>query len=247
MGPNFAECAKKFNQTDTTYNIPWQNYTWNYTVRYATAHGIISYIPESKTNLITLDGCRNLCGTGNEYYPWEIASTTISTWILPITGILLQAPFESNETLKTVLAIARWMGSPIASLSYILWNIKVTGKCALLVNMATTYESVPDDEDSQFAQIRDSLYILSVMNQYTIKPRMPSIEAEKLLRIALFSDSLQLEAVEDETRNLVQRRRKLAKLIREDRRRGVVPVFISLMWFLFSLAISLQSGKLSTT
>lgn len=52
----------------------------------------------------------------------------------------------------------------MASLSYVLWNIKVTSKCALMVDMATMYDEVPD-QGSQFAQIRDSFYILSVMNQ----------------------------------------------------------------------------------
>jgi hypothetical protein len=81
------------------------------------------------------------------------------------------------------------------------------------------------------------------MNQFAVKQGMPKVEAEKLLRIALFSDSLQLEVVEDDTRNLVKRRRKLARSIRESRKKGVVPVFISLMWFLFSLVISIQQGK----
>jgi hypothetical protein len=46
-------------------------------------------------------------------------------------GMLLQAPFESNEFWQTMKAIFRWVGSPIASLSWILWNIEVSGKCAL--------------------------------------------------------------------------------------------------------------------
>lgn len=76
----------------------------------------------------------------------------------------------------------------------------------------------------------------------TIKRRMPAVAAEKLLRIALFSDSLQLTTSEDRSRSLVDRREKLATLIRRGRKKGVVPVFISLMWFLFSLAISIQAA-----
>ena len=34
----------------------------------------------------------------------------------------------------------------------------------MMVDMATSYDEFPS-EDSQFAQMRDSLYILSVMNQ----------------------------------------------------------------------------------
>ena len=54
--------------------------------------------------------------------------------------------------------------SPIASLSYVLWNIKVTGKCALMSDTAVGIDTY-DDEESPFAQARDALYILSVMNQ----------------------------------------------------------------------------------
>lgn len=71
---------------------------------------------------------------------------------------------------------------------------------------------------------------------------MPSVAAEKLLRIALFSDSLQLSLAQDRTHSLVRRRSDLAERIRQGRKKGVVPVFVSLMWFLFSLAISTQAA-----
>lgn len=70
---------------------------------------------------------------------------------------------------------------------------------------------------------------------------MPSIEAEKLLRVALFSDSLKLTA-EENTSGLIQQRYKLAALIRKSRKKGAVPVFISLFWFIFSLEISIQQA-----
>lgn len=84
--------------------------------------------------------------------------------VLPVIGLIVQAPFESNKNLDSFLALSRWIGNPIASISYVLWNIKITGKCAMMVDMATPYDKIPG-EDSQFAQMRDSLYILSVMNQ----------------------------------------------------------------------------------
>lgn len=91
--------------------------------------------------------------------------------VLPVIGLILQAPFESNANFKTFLALARWIGNPIASISYVLWNIKITGKCAMMVDMATPYDEFPD-KDSQFAQMRDSLYILSVMNQCKFSLRL---------------------------------------------------------------------------
>ncbi len=83
---------------------------------------------------------------------------------------------------------------------------------------------------------------------------MPAIEAEKLLRIALFSDTLRLSEgpqVLSQTGlsdldgmpkpELVERRTSLAQSLREYRRKGVVPVFFSFMWFFFALAISIVS------
>lgn len=82
--------------------------------------------------LLDFHGCQKLCGKGVDYYPWPRSSSTITTWILPILGVILQAPFESNAFWRTLFAIARWVGSPIASLMHILWNITASGKCAMM-------------------------------------------------------------------------------------------------------------------
>lgn len=161
MAPNFTHCSIDF----LTSIVPYCNYTYNGTADGLFHENCTSLAGKpSRSSLISADGCRHLCGMGNDYYSWKDASATITTWVLPVIGMLLQAPYESNEFWRTLWALARWMGSPVASLSYILWNIRATGKCALMVDMATTYEDIPD-QDTQFAQLRDSLYILSVMNQ----------------------------------------------------------------------------------
>ena len=49
-------------------------------------------------------------------------------------------------------------------MSYVLWNIKVKGKCALMVDMATKYDEYPP-ENSDFSKMRDSMFILCIMNQ----------------------------------------------------------------------------------
>ena len=153
MRPDFQACGNAFfNHSADIYS----KYLYNGSVR-----GILQ---SAKPTLITLEGCRQLCGTGTSYYPWKDASNTITTWVLPIIGMLVQAPFESNRAWQTILALCRWSGNPIAALSYILWNIKVTGKCALMVDMATRYDEYPD-QDSDFSRMRDSLFILCIMNQ----------------------------------------------------------------------------------
>lgn len=93
--------------------------------------GPVKLIPSNPLTQITYDGCVALCGRGNEWYPWSTTAATITTWVLPIVGTLLQAPFESNAFWRTVKAINRWIGSPISSLAFILWDIEISGKCAL--------------------------------------------------------------------------------------------------------------------
>lgn len=168
--PNFTSCSEAFIRAtrDPSLNL------WNLTqFRYnGSVYGPLSKLDDTKRTIVTLAGCRKICGTGSDYYDWKDSSATITTWVLPVVGLLLQAPYESNEFWRTLRALARWLGNPVASLSYILWNIKVTSKCALMVDMATNYEHIPGLYDegtpgklSQFAQIRDSMYILSIMNQ----------------------------------------------------------------------------------
>lgn len=66
------------------------------------------------------------------------------------------------------------------------------------------------------------------------------IAAEKLLRIALFSDELPMDI--ESTKGLTEQRKDLAGDIRAFRKKGVIPVFVSTLWFLLALAISIESS-----
>lgn len=105
--------------------------------------------------------------------------------------------------------------------------------------MALPYEVDRPGINSDWASMRDSFYILTTMNQYQIEPSISSKkEAEGLLRIVLFSKDLRLL----KGKSLLQKRSKLAQQLRASRKRGVVPVYISTMWFIFSLALSIQTA-----
>jgi len=122
----------------------------------------------------------------------------------------------------------------------------VSGRAALIVDMATIYKERPSS-DSDFSGIRDSFYILTVMNQYTINRKMrkpsdgPNV-AEKLLRTALFDEKLVVSG-----EKLPEIRKRTADHLRQSRKQGVVAVFISMGWFLFSLAISIQAGEITSS
>lgn len=123
--PDFATCGAYFIGNNTLNSSIYAQYVYEGTPR---------LIRKNTTSQITYKGCLALCGHGSAYYPWLDVASTITTWTLPVVGVILQAPFESNEFWATVFLLARWIGNPMASLSYTLWNIKVTGKCALLVS-----------------------------------------------------------------------------------------------------------------
>ena len=253
MAPNFTACGIVFLDQYSSGN---RTYAYNGSIRGVLSQG-------DRPALITIEGCLNLCGHGYEIYSSEIWTNTVTTWVLPIVGgLLLQAPFESNRFWRTCFALMRWLGSPISSLSYVLWNIKVIGKCALMVDMAVGYSELPLEttesptetaqsqattpgslvvKQSTFAGMRDSFYLLSVMNQFNIPPILPNMSAERLVRIALFSDTLVL-TTDPHSRSLPEVREQMAKDLRSRRRRGTVPVFISVVWFLVSLAISINTA-----
>jgi hypothetical protein len=108
------------------------------------------------------------------------------------------------------------------------------------VDMAVPYNETPG-ADSEFASMRDSFYILMNLNQYKMKPVISMTrEAEGLLRVVLFSQNLKLLG---KRKTLSQMRYKLAQDLRSNRRRGVVPVFISTLWFIFALGVSIEAGR----
>ena len=92
----------------------------------------------------------------------------------------------------------------------------------------------------------DGTYFTDLINHDLVKNKATMIAAEKLLRVALFSDELPMTA--ESTASLTEQRKDLAGTIRAFRKKGVIPVFVSTLWFLLALAISVQSsfGKRGT-
>ena len=134
-------------------------------------------------------------------------------------------------------------------------DIESSGKCALFgkqilqdganaakyitVDMCVPYNETPD-AGSEFVSMLDSSYILMNFNQYKLKPVISMTrEAEGLLWIVLFSKQLKLIG---KKKTLSQMRYRLAQDLRSNRRRDVVPIFISTLWFILVLGISIEAG-----
>ncbi|CUS13984.1 unnamed protein product [Tuber aestivum] len=58
--------------------------------------------------LLTVAACEKHCGSASTLNRWGTSSDTITTWVLPLVSLLLQAPFESNNFQQTMLLAFRW-------------------------------------------------------------------------------------------------------------------------------------------
>lgn len=184
---------------------------------------------------IKIAGCEALCGKGPHFHVWNDISATAANWVFPILGVLTGAPFDSNQTWGTVKLLCRWLGSPFICLSSILWSIKMTSRGCLLLDMSVPCDYVPDEHGS-FAALRDSLYVLDIMSQYDTG--IINQSTLRTFRVALFSD----ECPPGATQSLVDTRAALARALRATRRRGIVPVYVSLLWLILCLSFSIEDG-----
>ncbi|CAZ85439.1 unnamed protein product [Tuber melanosporum] len=226
---HFAQCGAKIKELAKNGSLP-SEYIYTGPVK-----GPLGQARNSKNPafLVTFAACEEYCGVTPEYYEWEKASDTITTWVLPLVGLILQAPFESNNFKQTMFVVFRWVGSPIVSMMCIFWNMKVTRKCAIMVDMSVDKDQYPPPPSS-FAELRDSFYLLSVVNQYelNIYTQLQERHIETILRVGLF----------DRRREIQRMRARVAASIRRERRRGTVQVLASLAWFLVAMGISINKA-----
>lgn len=74
----------------------------------------------------------------------------------------------------------------------------------------------------------------------SMKVSLPPTESESILRVVLFENTLQMHGSMESRDNIVARRTVLARALREGRKKGVIPVFISFLWYVFALALSIE-------
>jgi hypothetical protein len=219
----FADCLVKFyNNSTLLEQYAFYGTIWN---------------PEPDGLYITKHGCNTVCGTKPELHSWNDSSRAITTWVLPMLGMLLSAPFVSNEFRNTLRATVRWLGSPIMSLKQVLCSLELNSNCCRWLDMAVGIDDYPEQE-SLFGKLRDSLYLLSLLNQCTFDAK--SEDDLRILRIALFSNV----PSPNQNKSLATMRSELAKVLRDTRQRGVVAALISSFWFLFGVGVTIGAGKI---
>ncbi|KAK6354416.1 hypothetical protein TWF730_008822 [Orbilia blumenaviensis] len=102
---------------------------------------------------VSYETVKATCGATSGLYAWALISDTLTTWILPLFGLIVSLPWGSNGRGHTILMIFRWIGSPFASLTYIFWNLRAIGRAAILADLGTPRP--PRKSKTQRKEIRD--------------------------------------------------------------------------------------------
>ncbi|KAL9000535.1 MAG: hypothetical protein Q9169_000828 [Polycauliona sp. 2 TL-2023] len=123
--------------------------------------------------LITTDGCKHFCGSGTEYYSWQESSKTITTWVLPVLGLLVQLPFESNAVRIGTTSAMLTLESTAVSLGWFIF--------ALSLSIADAFGDVGKNQTAHDLAIGLLLAWLPVFVIATIVDRNP-IGAQSIRR-----------------------------------------------------------------
>lgn len=183
-------------------------------------------------------GCKHFCGSAPELNSFFDSASVLTNWILPTVTLFSQLPFEALgfHFHKNFEAFVNWIGSPAATLSTTLFNIHTIHQCRIL--------SQAPQEPEMRAAVRDTLYILSSINQFEYRRRGPMDQQRDtaLLRGILFpyvEDAYLDVKARNKLTGLAQ---NLAFQLRLQHRRGVVPLIISLVWFFLALIFSIVTA-----
>lgn len=192
---------------------------------------------------LTQAGCKKLCGSGAQLNGFNDAVQILANWGLPSIALFNQLPFEALGfgNLANIEALINWVGSPAATFSTTVFNIHMIHQCRRL-------STVPLSSEMQMV-VRDTLYILSCVNQYEYRRRGPEDTRRDtaLLRGVLFPFmTVRKNARTDKNKYLTRKVQKrltglahhLAFQLRLQRRRGVWPLAFSTLWFFLALTFS---------
>ena len=213
-------------------------------------------------------GCKVICEDPEEWY-WTtdigLTLAIISNWVLPIVALLAALPYDSlhrkndgakwyeGRVARTIDALLNWLGSPQTALTTTLFNIQQIRKC--LHATISSGEGLGGNGTLQPLR-RDAYYILSCVGQF----KLPQADDDDFLEpfvyglfrpfVTLDEGELAIPAEGDVplqqmgwqnkpkkwTSELLQ---EMAFHLRMLRRRGVYPVFVSILIFFIAYGVAL--------
>ena len=247
-GTDFAECAKIFTQENSTNSSGLVDSQGNSVFFNGPLVGF-NKSPDRPVT-ITKQACIDYCGTAPDYNTVVAAFQVLTTWVLPVLGLMGQLPYESLSRKKWSTnseAFANWIGAPAAALTTTLWNIFTIGQCQ-------RRPSSWADENPDI--IKDALYVLSCINQYEYPRRPPSrssqpnfsyMRRDQALLWGIMFPYIESPHINDLQRSKLEDITKLLAFhLRLQRRRGVYPIYIGVLWFgvAFGLSIALAFANL---
>ncbi|KAK0614395.1 hypothetical protein B0T14DRAFT_539890 [Immersiella caudata] len=189
-------------------------------------------VPRDSIIAMTYAGCRKLCST--EMNSPKAVLTITTTWIFPL-AILFGLPYDSLHYKKfrgTVSALSNWLGSPQTAITSTIFNFDQIRKCHRLASKGTP---------------EDTYYVLSCFNQFTIPMQGSGPEVNEQFVTTLIYGLFR--PLRDGPQNFDQKNidieytkqllALLASQLRLLRRRGVVPMMLSLGTFLAAFIFSI--------
>lgn len=219
-GANFSVCRQSIVQHSNQSYIDEFLYKGN-------IRGLKEGAPRPLT--LTVNGCNTLCGSSPELnHPFD-AFQILTTWVLPSITLCFLLPYESlsKKTSQNWLAFVFWIGSPAAAFTAIIFDVYLIKKCH-------------DLSDDRIEYSKDVCYVLSCINQY----HWPELEGvfqehrDEALLHGLFRP-LVLAENDSDAEDLRAMLGLLAFQLRINRKKGVVPMIVSLLWFLIAFILSI--------
>lgn len=242
---DFAQCASIFTHGSSS-NTSYLDSRGNPAIFEGPLRGFKGNSTE-RPLVITEQACIDYCGWDPQFHDVVAAFQVLTTWVLPVLGLMGQLPYESLSRKKwrrNAEAFVNWIGAPGAALTTTLWNILTIGECQALPSLWR------GNNDSI---IKDALYILSCINQYEYPRHAPGHPKpfyrrrdQALLRGILFPYTQSVAIDRSQRQTLQDMAKLLAFHLRLQRRRGVYPIYIGVLWFgvAFGLSIALAFADL---
>ncbi|KAK4445168.1 hypothetical protein QBC34DRAFT_358660 [Podospora aff. communis PSN243] len=188
-------------------------------------------VPRDSITAMTYEGCRKLCA-GTEMNTPKAALTITTTWIFPL-AILFGLPYDSlhcKKFRKTVSALSNWLGSPQTAITSTIFNFDQIRKC---------------HRQSSNGTPEDTYYVLSCFNQFTLPTEGGDSQLNGRFAKTLIYGLFRPLRDPDDDADIQYTKQLLALLafqLRLLRRRGVVPMMLSLGTFLAAFVFSIYQA-----
>ncbi|KAK0642955.1 hypothetical protein B0T16DRAFT_437739 [Cercophora newfieldiana] len=192
-------------------------------------------VPRESITAITYKGCLELCG-GTELNRPKAALIIATTWIFPLS-ILFCLPYDSlrrNKLWGTLGAVSNWLGSPPTAIASTIFNFDQIRKCHRLAR-----HGIPED----------TYYVLSCFNQFALPMQGNDRDSTLNNKFATALIYGLFRPLRDGPENhspgnldielTKQLLAVLASNLRLLRRRGIVPMVLSLGTFLAAFVFSI--------